>query len=46
VIVIRAGQMEAVVDGDCDEQRLMHLAAHGAEQSVERTNDLGTVERQ
>jgi ribose transport system ATP-binding protein len=35
VIVIRAGHAVAVVDGDCDEQRLMSLAAHG----VESTND-------
>jgi ribose transport system ATP-binding protein len=41
VIVIRAGQAVAVVDGDTDEQQLMHLAAHG----VDSTNDYGTVEK-
>jgi ribose transport system ATP-binding protein len=43
VVVIRAGQVVAVVDGDCDEQQLMHLAAHGVDEDLESTNDSGTV---
>ena len=42
VVVMRAGKAVAVVDGDCDEQQLMSLAAHGAES----TNDFETVEKQ
>jgi ribose transport system ATP-binding protein len=45
VIVIRAGQAVAVVDGDCDEQQLMSLAAHGVDEGVETTNDSPTVEK-
>ena len=41
VIVIRGGEAVAVVDGDCDEQRLMSLAAHG----VESPNGFATVEK-
>jgi ribose transport system ATP-binding protein len=45
VVVIRAGKAVAVVDGDCDEQQLMSLAAHGVDQGAEGTNDFETVEK-
>jgi ribose transport system ATP-binding protein len=41
VIVIRGGEAVAVVDGECDERRLMSLAAHG----IESPNGFATVEK-
>jgi ribose transport system ATP-binding protein len=41
VIVIRAGQVVAVVDGDYDEHKLMSLAAHGVDGDANDPNTPG-----